>query len=298
MSWQVIVSVPRDPLTGRLRQVSATARTKREAETLLNRLVAEAEAGQHSGPDVTMAELLEEWFAVASPDWSPKTVLETRRFVDNYVVPHLGAVKVRKLTTAQLDRFYRALRERGGRDERPLSVSSVRRVHVVVRRALAQAKRWGWISQNPAADASPGKLPRREIVPPDVEATVRLIDLAEAEDPDFGVFLRLTATTGARRGELCALRWSDVDLRGGTVTISRALVDSADGGYVEKDTKTHAARRIALDAAMVKVLRAHQRRQAERALACGVRAPAMRGSSHTSRTRRYPGGPTVSLPGS
>ena len=59
-----------------------------------------------------MAELLERWFAMAAPDWSPKTVVETRRFIDNYVVPHIGRVKVRKLTTARLDSYYAMLRER------------------------------------------------------------------------------------------------------------------------------------------------------------------------------------------
>jgi integrase len=151
-------------------------------------------------------------------------------------------------------------------------VASVRRVHVVVRRSLSQAKRWGWVSENVAADASPGRVPRREIAPPDPEVTMRLIEQAEAEDPDFGAFLRLAATTGARRGELCALRWRDVDLAEGRLAISRALVDCADGGYVEKDTKAHAARRIALDASMVKSLRAHKQRQAERALMGGVRS--------------------------
>ena len=174
-----------------------------------------------------------------------------------------------------------------------LAVSSVRRVHVVIRRSLAQAKRWGWIAENPAADATPGRLPRREIVPPDPEATVRLIEAAEAEEADFGVFLRLAASTGARRGELCALRWSDIDLAAGSVTIGRSLVDSADGGYVEKDTKTHAARRIALDASMVKTLRAHKQRQAERALAGGVRVPRDARSSPTSPTGRCRGGPTA-----
>ena len=57
-------------------------------------------AGRHTGPDVTVAELLAQWYEIASPDWSPKTVLETRRFIDNYLMPHLGKVKVRKLTTA------------------------------------------------------------------------------------------------------------------------------------------------------------------------------------------------------
>ena len=75
------------------------------------------------------------------------------------MIPHIGRAKVRKLSTAQLDGFYGALKKTGGRSGRPLSVASVRRVHVVVRRALSQAKRWGWVSQNVAADA-PGRLPR------------------------------------------------------------------------------------------------------------------------------------------
>ena len=108
-------------------------------------------------------------------------------------------------------------------------------------------------------------------MPPDVDAAVRLIEQAEADDPDFGTFLRLAASTGARRGELCALRWSDVDLVGATVRIGRALVESVGGGHVEKDTKTHSGRHIALDPSTVAVLRAHRQRQAERAAAAGFR---------------------------
>ena len=76
------------------------------------------------------------------------------------------------------------------------------------------------------------------------------------------------------------------------MTISRALVDCADGGYVEKDTKTHAARRIALDASMVKSLRAHKQRQAERALMAESASMASYGSSPTSPMVRSRGGPT------
>ena len=82
-----------------------------------------------------MAELLEQWFATASPDWSPKTVVETRRFIDNYRVPHPGRVTVRKLTTAQLNGFYGMLKKRGGREGRPPSVASVRRDHADRRHA-------------------------------------------------------------------------------------------------------------------------------------------------------------------
>ena len=81
----------------------------------------------------------------------------------------------------------------------------------------------------------------------------------------MAVWLRLNAVTGARRGELCALRWSDIDLSKGEVLIQRALVGHGRGELIEKDTKTHAARRIALDATSVTVLADHQAKMAERA---------------------------------
>jgi integrase len=138
-----------------------------------------------------------------------------------------------------------------------LSPATVRRVHVVLRRALGQAKRWGWLVNNPAADASPGRISRTEVSPPDPSGVSRLLALADEHEPEFGVFLRLAASTGARRGELCALRWRDVDLDDRTVLISRSIVDGPDG-YVEKETKTHAARRIALGDSMVEALGAHR----------------------------------------
>src|SRR4030095_9144657 len=84
------------------------------------------------------------------------------------------------------------------------------------------------------------------------------------------VLLWLAATTGARRGELCALRWGNVDLEAGELLILRNLFQAA-GRLVEKDTKTHAARRLALSEDSVALLDEHRRRCFERAAACGAR---------------------------
>lgn len=266
-SWQVIVTTPRDPETGRSRQVSRTARTKHEAEELLTRLLHEVDQGHHGGPDVTVSELLERFYAMAASDWSPKTALETRRFIDNYIAPRLGTTKLRRLTVSRLDQFYADLRASGGKGGRPLSPATARRVHVVMRRALGQAKRWGWLAVNPAVDASPGRVPRTEVSPPDPDGVGQLLKLADEEEPELGVFLRLAASTGARRGELCALRWCDVDLDDGTLLIEHSIVDGV-GGYVEKSTKTHAARRIAIGESMVRALAGHRSRMSDVARVC------------------------------
>ena len=230
VAWQVIVTTSPDPVTGRTRQVSATATTKRDAEDAMTRLLVEVASGQHSGPDVTVGELLDRWFAMAAPDWSPKTVVETKRFIENYIRPHIGHVKLRKLTTSMIDGFYATLRARGGRNGRPLAATSVRRVRVVVRRSLVQARKWGWIAINPAVDASPGRIVRREIDPPAPAAVMALIARADRQEPDFGVFLRLAASSGARRAELCALKWSDVDFDDARMWVRRSLVDQPAGG--------------------------------------------------------------------
>ena len=116
-----------------------------------------------------MGELLDRWFELSSPDWSPATAQVTRWFSDLYIRPRLGPVLLRKITVAELDRFYARLRDEGGEGGKPLSPATVRHVHNIVRRALEQALRWGWIVANPAAHASPPKLQRREQKPPSAD---------------------------------------------------------------------------------------------------------------------------------
>lgn len=199
----------------------------------------------------------------------PEDALETRGVLDRYLIPALGAVPLGRLRAEQLDRYYRELRRRGGRDGRPLAPATVRRVHGTLRRALEQGVRWGWLRANPAAMAQPPRVPPSELVPPDPAHVARLFELARQVDPDLAVFVLLAAATGARRSELVALRWSDVNRDVGLVSISRAHVHGRDG-VVEKDTKTHASRRVALDATTLSLLLEHHERAAELASACGV----------------------------
>src|SRR4029077_16407548 len=93
-----------------------------------------------------------------------------------YISPVLGKVKLSRLKTAQLDRFYAQMRENGGHDGGPLSAATVRQTHAVLRRALQQGIRWGWISMNPAALATPPRVRAGEIQPPDPDQVVRLIE--------------------------------------------------------------------------------------------------------------------------
>lgn len=119
--------------------------------------------------------------------------------------------------------------------------------------------RWGWLATNPAANRTPPRVAKPTIKPPGVDKVVALLELANTEYPEFGSFLHLAVTTGARRGELRALKWERINWANQTLTISRSIAE-VKGGTVDKGTKTHAIRRIALDTQTIGVLAEHRER--------------------------------------
>jgi integrase len=199
--------------------------------------------------------LLERWFATSAPNWAPTTVRNTRSIIDHYLVPGLGSTRVRDLTTVAIDEFYVRLRTDGRLDGQPLSVGTVRRVHAVLHRALAQAMRWDWIWINPAAAANKPAEEPTELRPP-TPAQVNALLTHAAAHPAFQLFLVLAATTGTRRGELLALRWADIDLARGSISVQRALIEGPSGPVLAP-TKTRRPHHLDLDPRSLALVRAH-----------------------------------------
>jgi integrase len=163
-AWQVIVHAGRDPVTGKRRNLTGTARTKREAQALRARLLTQVDEGRRPATDATLAQLLERWLEMADLAWSTRVTY--KGYIERTILPTIGHLPLRRLDTATLDRFYSELRGRGGVGGRPMAPATVRQVHAILRRALDQAARWGWITANPAALASPPRLGSAEIRPP------------------------------------------------------------------------------------------------------------------------------------
>ncbi len=297
--WELRVYVGRDPLTRKKRYVSRTvaASGRREAEKLLAGLVTDLEREGSVSSAGTFGELLDQWYAMRVPDLTPAGAVTARRIIEKDLAP-LRSMRLAEIAgrfgTARLDQFYAAMRTRGGRCRRatpceaatcdhgaggPLSTSTVARAHTVVHAALEQAVRWGWIPRNPAANATVGSIDERDEPPPEPEDLLRLFTLAEARDPELVVFLILAAVTGARRGELLALQWADVDLSAGAATFSHVLSMGPDGvervrkgrGRNNRKGKT---RPVALDGGTVAVLTAHKAKCAARAEMAGTQLPA------------------------
>jgi integrase len=263
-SWRIRAYVGRDA-DGTKRYVTRTVRgTRRDAERDLSRLLVEVDEGRHAASaPMTFGELLDRWLAVKKLAVEPTTLRSYEWVARIYLRPTLGERKVSALRPIELDGLYADLSERG------LSPRTVRICHTVIRQALEQARRWGLIARSPAVDATPPRQVRHEVSPPTVEQVRSLVEAARGEDPEFATYVWLLAATGCRRGEACALRWSDVDLERGELRIHRSIA-TVDGRTYEKSTKTHQSRRLAFDAATVAELRGHRLRMRERALTLGV----------------------------
>ncbi len=257
-SWELRVYVGLDPVTNRRRYATRTVRGSRRAATAaLAELVEDAAHSRLRAG--TVGELRQRWVATASPSWSASTVRETNSLMRCHLLPHFGHIPVTKLTTVDIDDVYAQLLRRGGRDNRPLSPGTVHRVHVVLHRALSQAVGWEWIWFNPAAMASPPRVEPADVRPPSVEQVRRLLEVVRDDDVAFFTYLHLAVITGARRNQLLALRWSDVDVDHAALGLSRALVEGPTGPVL-RPTNNRRTYRVALDQATVDLLAGHRHR--------------------------------------
>jgi integrase len=275
--WQVKVYAGRDPLTGKERYEYDRARTKREAQHVEAALKAKVAEGRHRATAArTVADLVERWYEWRQgvKEISPTTAEGYRRQIDQRIIPALGRIPVRRLDVETLDTFYAELCRRGRDGGKPLSASTVRAVHTVLSGSLRQAVAWGWIAHNPARLATPPSVQRSDVVPPPVEQVAGLLATALERNPKLGLFLRLAVVLGARRGELCGLRWQAIDLDRGEVLLERGVVYVTGQPLIDKATKTGSKRRLALDARTVKLLRAYRERVEGVARELGCTLPA------------------------
>jgi integrase len=255
--WRLRVFVGYDPVSGNPRQASKTIHTKKrggktEAQRELNAFLKEKQDGNVVGTSATFKKLLEDWLAGLERKGLARTTIDSyRQNVKRHIIPALGHVQLDKMTAHNLDRFYAKLQDEG------LSVGTVRLIHSIISGSLKQGVKWGWLGLNPASAASPPRERKKQAATISSEELRRLVGAAEEEDVDMAVLLSVAALTGARRGELCGLKWSDVDWKQRTLRIERALIAGV-GGQFEGSTKTEENRTVALGKVGVDILREYR----------------------------------------
>lgn len=270
-TWYVVVDVGRKPDGRRRQKWHGGYRTRKEAEAARARIVNDLNRGTYVEPSpITLAEWVNDtWLAVAKSRLKATTWDSYRRTLELHLLPAFGSMKLTDITPTALDRHYADLLENGrrNRDGGPLSARSVRYVHAVVRKVLADAVDAGLLAVNPAARAKPPRAPRSAAPTMNFWEPTELAQfLSHVAGADLEIAWHLLALTGMRRGEVLGVRWRDIDLDLARLSVRHTLVSV---GYAmrEEAPKSHQARVVDLDAGTVIKLRAHHLRQeAEKAL--------------------------------
>ncbi|MFI5895413.1 tyrosine-type recombinase/integrase [Actinoplanes sp. NPDC051513] len=241
-----------DPLTGRRHDLTEVIppgpNVAQEAEKARTRLLSQVDERRNPRTRTKVDHLLDRWLEVL--DVEPSTRRGYAFMVEKHIRPILGGVQVSRVDAELLETLYAKLRKcrlhcNGRRfiehrTARPhecdtrcnrhvckgLSASSVRQVHWILSGAFDKAVRWKWIAANPAELADKPALPHPDPRPPSVADVSRIVTAAW-RDPDWGTFVWSAMTLGARRGELCALQWKNVDLDKKVVTLRQGVAVGA-----------------------------------------------------------------------
>jgi len=251
-TWAYQIDYVRDS-SGRRKQITKGGfPTKGAANAALQDLatVLMSDVDAHS---VSVGQYLDDWLA-GKHALKPKTAALYRDALDHYLIPHLGSIRLMELRAHHLDRFYASIAV--GRRGKPLSPSSIRRIHAALRSALNTAVRRRLIPYNPAIHielaAENPKRPR----PWTVEQAQTF--LRKTSDDRLATLYRLMLVTGLRRGETVGLRWEDVDLDGRCLFVVQQITEVRGSAVVGTPKTKRGTRIVPLDATTVHHLRAHR----------------------------------------
>ena len=211
--------------------------TKRDATRAFNEHKVKMDKGTQIMPsEYTFAQWLDYWYKdIILPQIEETTAYGYRGMIENYLKPQLGEIRLQKLTARDIQQYYTWLM-----DEKELSPNTVIKHHNLLTNTLNAAERQEYITKNPMRAVSPPKKRQREAKFYTPEQLGILLDKAVGTRLELPVFI--CAYLGLRRGELCGLRWSDVDLEHQTITIENTRTQ-AGKKEIEKGTKTASSTR-------------------------------------------------------
>ncbi len=264
---QVMVGYKPD---GKVDRRTVYGRTRAECQAKLDNLRTRASGGLLGDADKerdTVAAYLDRWVETTKTSVRPKTYERYAEIVRLHLTPGLGRHKLIALKPDHVQRFYadalNTPRSRGGkRPPRPLAPRTVHHCHRVLHRALRMAVRWGYVATNVCDRLDSPRVPHREMTPSTPEQVECLLADAEARGDRLAALWATAAYTGCRQGELLALKWHDLDLDRGTLTVRRSLEKATRGVPTYDDAKSATSHRtLSLPADAVVALREHRDRQ-------------------------------------
>ncbi|HPQ16667.1 MAG TPA: site-specific integrase [Bryobacteraceae bacterium] len=270
-SWEIRLYLGRDPKTGEeLRQSISFKGPKKAAEAELARLVNQIETGAFLPPaKLTVSEFLDRWREYIKTRVGTRTFERYASLIEHWIRPELGALPLAKLQPLHVQQLYNRALEGPRRDGRPggLAPQSVLHIHRVLSEALKMAVRWQLAARNVCDAVEPPSVRQAEIQAIDESQTVFLLDAARGTRLYIPILLAVSC--GLRRGEILALRWTDVDWVQGLLWVRRSVEQTRAGAAIKEPKSPRSRRSVALATVALEALKEHRAQQDELRAALG-----------------------------
>jgi integrase len=254
--------VPSTPSTRRrAARGKPSGKTRQEVAVKLAKALSDREGGlAFDAVDLKIGEYLERWLNDSVRNSVKQRTFENYSYVvRSHLIPAVGHMKVKTLTPTHVQGLYRSKLDAG------LSPRTVQLIHTTLHKALKQAVRWGLVHRNATEGVEaprPAKNPRKEMHPLSPGQARNLLEAARGERLEALYVLAITA--GLRQGELFGLRWQDVDLENGTLSVRQQLVRTKGDGLQFATPKSAKGRRsVRLTSKAVQALKDHHEEQLE-----------------------------------
>ncbi|WP_339803294.1 site-specific integrase [Paenibacillus sp. FSL R5-0744] len=252
--WCYVVEYGRHPETGKRRQKSKSGfETMVEAEKALTKALHELNTDTFIEPTKDdVATFFTSWLAQKQMNVRPGTYKTYRWLVNYHIIPQLGQYKMVNLSPQHLVSMYDRLQN----GERKLSPQTINHVHKVLHDALKMAVQWGQLTRNVSDLVKPPKLPRAETKVWTENELVKFLEFTK--NSRYYIIFLLAATTGMRRGEVLGVKWDDIDLKAGKLTVRRSYTRGLVG-HIFQEPKTRAGiRSIVLPQQTIDALKQHR----------------------------------------
>ena len=269
-TYSYVIRVP-DPRTGKTKpQWVGGFTTENEAKKARDKARVTVANGTYVAPaKMTLEEFLGYWIKIHSQTLKPKTTEGYEGVIKRYINPRLGKMQLTQIRPSHLQKLYTEISEHGGINGESLSARTVSYSAAILKKAFGYAVDVeGILATNPALKVPvPKGTPKQN--EPYSPSQIRTL-LEEFKKHRLSALFRLAIYTGARKGELLALQWTDLDLESMKLTISKNRIYINGANLIQKSTKGGEGRRtISLDPETMEILRDHRKRQFEERLLAG-----------------------------
>ncbi|MGB9825061.1 MAG: tyrosine-type recombinase/integrase [Desulfofundulus sp.] len=270
-SWSVTVDLGKDPSTGKRKQKYFTVEgSRKDAEKFLTKVLRDLDTGRYVDPaKMTTGEFLKTWIENHGINVKTTTKENYESIIKTHLIPELGNIPLSKLSPIHIQSLYAKKLQKGRADGKDggLSTRMVRYMHSLLVESLNYAVSIKLIPENPAKSVKPVRVSQKEMTCLTPEQVKAFLEAAKS-DRFFPLFV-CALGTGLRRGELLGLKWQDVDLDKGTVTVRRTLARTKDGLVLQEPKSQASCRTVVLPEEVVKILKALKIEQAKQKLKAG-----------------------------